>query len=315
MIFFRSLGRAGDGRSKCAHTSLAGASSITIGVILFILFTSHSFAATYTGTNLGAIPDGSGSSTCGTPRDVQFNVSGFTGIIGSTTVSFTMNPRHDYAGDLRVTLLAPDGTSHLLFARIGTNPADNVGDNANFDGTYVFSDAATGDLWVAAASSPGNGFAIPPGSYRTQAAGPFATDSPGPAFTSMNAIFVNLPTSNINGTWTLRFEDCAGSDTGTVSAAALTLIPLASANAMIIGRVLTSYGAGIRGVIVTAFGGRLEQPRFAVTSTFGYYRFDGLPAGESYVISVKAKRYLFEQPAMIVNLDQNVSDVNFISVQ
>ena len=315
MIFFRSHGHAGDRRPKCVRTSLLGTSSAAITAFLFLLFTSHAFAATYTGTNVGAIPDGSGSSACGTPRDVQFNVSGFTGTIGSTTVSFTMNPRHDYAGDLRVTLIAPNGTSHLLFARIGTNPTDNVGDNANFDGTYVFNDTATGDLWAAAAASPGNGFAIPPGSYRTQAAGPFATDNPGPAFTGMNAVFVSVPPANVDGTWTLRFEDCAATDTGTVSAAALTLIPLASAHASIIGRVLTSYGAGIRNVMVTAYGGRLTQPKVVFTSSFGYYRIDGLPAGESYVISVTAKKYIFDQPAMIVNLDQSIGDVDFVSVQ
>jgi subtilisin-like proprotein convertase family protein len=226
-----------------------------------------------------------------------------------------MAPQHDYAGDLRVTLLAPDGTSHLLFARIGTNPTDAVGDNANFDGTYVFNDVATGDLWTAAASSNGTGFDIPPGSYRTQAAGPFATDSPGPAFTNMNAVFVNVPAASVNGTWTLRFEDCAAADTGTVTAAALTLIPFGSAKASIIGRVLTSYGAGIRNVMVTATGPGLSQPKVTTTSTFGFYRFDGLPAGDSYVISVKAKRFLFAQPALLVNLDQSMNEVNFVSIQ
>ena len=118
-----------------------------------------------------------------------------------------------------------------------------------------------------------------------------------------------------DGTWTLRFEDCAAADTGTVTAAALTLIPLASAHASIIGQVLTSYGAGIRNVMVTVYGGRLTQPKVVFTSSFGYYRIDGLPAGESYVISVTAKRYLFDQPAMIVNLDQTIGDVDFVSVQ
>ena len=315
MTFFRSPGSAGCSRSKCAHTSLLRTLPIAFAVVLTCLFASQSLAVTFTGTNTGAIVDGTGTAVCGTPRDVQFNVTGFPGPVGSTSVSFTMSPQHGYAGDLRVTLLAPDGTSHLLFARIGTNPADAVGDNANFDGTYVFNDVATGDLWAAAASSNGTGFDIPPGSYRAQAAGPFATDNPGPAFTSMNAVFVNVPTANVNGTWTLRFEDCAASDTGTVSAAALTLVPFASANASVIGRVLTSYGAGIRNVMVTASGGRLAQPKVTYTSTFGYYRFDGLPAGDSYVISVTAKRYLFDQPALLVNLDQSIEGVDFVSLQ
>ncbi len=315
MTYFRSPGTAGRPRSKCARTSPLRTLSIASAILLTCLFSSAALATTFTGTNTGAIADGSGTATCGTPRNVQFNVSGFLGVAGSTSVSFTMAPRHDYAGDLRVTLLAPDGTSHLLFSRIGTNPADAFGDNANLDGTYVFSDTATGNIWAAAASSPGNGFAIPPGSYRTQAAGPSATDDPGPAFTSMNAVFVNVPAASVNGIWTLRFEDCAGGDTGTVSAAALTLVPFAAADTSIVGRVLTSYGAGIRNVIVTAYGGRLTQPKVTVTSTFGYYRFDGLPAGDSYVISVTAKRYLFQHNAMLVNLDQSLVGVDFVSIQ
>lgn len=315
MTFFRSLGHAGCRRSKCAPTSPCRTFSIALAILLTCFFASHSFAVTFNGTNTGAIADGSGTATCGTPRNVQFNVTGFPGAVGSTSVSFTMSPRHDYAGDLQVTLLAPDGTSHLLFSRIGTNPADAVGDNANFDGTYVFNDVATGNVWAAAASSPGNGFAIPPGSYRTQAAGPFTNDDPGPGFTSMNPVFVNVPAASVNGTWTLRFEDCAAGDTGTVSAASLTLIPFASAKASIIGRVLTSYGAGIRNVMVTAYGGQLTQPKVTYTSTFGYYRFDGLPAGDSYVISVTAKKYLFPQTALLVNLDQSVEGVDFVSIQ
>ena len=315
MTFFRSLGRAERRRSKCAHASRLRTFPIVFAIILACISASHSFAVTFSGTNTGAITDGAGSATCGTPRNVQFNVTGFPGVVGSTSVSFTMSPQHDFAGDLRVTLLAPDGTSHLLFSRIGTNPTDAFGDNANFDGTYVFNDVATGDLWASAASSNGAGFDIPPGSYRTQAAGPFATDTPGPAFTSMSAVFVNVPAGSVNGTWTLQFEDCAAGDTGTVSAAALTLVPFAAAKSSVVGRVLTSYGAGIRNVVVTASGGQLTQPKVTVTSTFGYYRFDGLPAGDSYVISVRAKRYLFPQPALLVNLDQNMEGVDFVALQ
>ena len=315
MTFFRSLGPAGCRWSKYAHASLLRTLLTAFLITLTCLFASQSFAATFTGTNTGPIADGTGTATCGSPRNIQFNVTGFPGVVGSTSVSFTMSPQHGYAGDLRVTLLAPDGTSHLIFSRIGTNPTDNFGDNANFDGTYVFNDVAAGDLWVAAASSNGTGFDIPPGSYRTQGAGPYATDDPGPGFTSMNAVFVNVPSASVNGTWTLQFEDCAAGDTGTVSAAALTLVPFASANSSITGRVLTSYGAGIRNVIVTAYGGRLTQPKVTVTSTFGYYRFDGLPAGDSYVISISAKRYLFRQTALLVNLDQSMTGVDFVSIQ
>lgn len=316
MLFFRSSGSAGVRSSKCARNAIG---KILIGLAtasFCILFATHGFAATYTGTNVGAIADGgTPAPTCGAARDIQFSVAGFPGNVGSTSVSFTMTPQHGWIGDLQVTLIAPNGTSHLLFSRIGANTATDVGDNANLDGTYVFNDLATGNIWTSAASSAGNGFDIPPGAYRTQAAGPFATDTPGPAFTSMNPVFVAVPPASVNGTWILRFQDCSAGDTGTVSAASLSLIPFAAASASISGRVTTSYGAGIRSVLVTAYGGTLEQPKVTYTGTFGYYQFDGLTAGESYVVSVAAKRYLFEQPAMLVNLDQSIAGMNFISVQ
>jgi subtilisin-like proprotein convertase family protein len=316
MLFFRSSGPAGVCSSKCVGNSIRKTLIGLATASFCIIFASHGSASTYTGTNTGAIPDGgSPTPTCGVPRDVQFSVAGFPGNVGSTSVSFTMTPQHGWIGDLQVSLIAPNGTSHLLFSRIGANTATDVGDNANLDGTYVFNDLAAGNIWTSAASSPGLGFDIPPGSYRTQAAGPFVNDSPGPALTSMNGTFVAVPPASVNGNWILRFQDCSTGNTGTVSAASLTLIPFAAASASISGRVTTSYGAGIRSVLVTAYGGALEQPKVAYTGTFGYYQFDGLTAGESYVVSVAAKRYTFEQPAMLVNLDQSIAGMNFISVQ
>ena len=41
---------------------------------------------------------------------------------------------------------------------------------------------------------------------------------------------------------------------------------------------------------------REAAPEYAISNTFGYYRLDGLPAGESYVVSVAAKRYAFPEP-------------------
>jgi len=313
MSNFRLSDPAGQPRSKCAHTALRKALSWMLSIAVTFIFTSPVPAATYAGTNTGAIPDG--TTVCGTPRDILFNVSGFAGSVGSVSASFTMSPLHTFAGDLQVTLLAPNGTSHLLFSRIGSNTAGDPGDSANFDGTYTFNDIATSNIWTVAASNGSTNFQLTNTSYRTQAAGPSPTDSPGPAFTSMNAAFASVPPASVNGTWTLRFEDCASTDTGSVSAASLTLISTSAASASVTGRVTTSYGSGIRNVMVVATGGGLVDPKVTYTGALGYYRFDGLEAGQSYVISVAAKRYVFEQPAMLLNLDQNVDGLNFVSLQ
>lgn len=315
MIIFRQLG--GLFRQVRALSTRPTVNCLTAAFAFFSLiiwFASPISAATYGGTNTGAIPDGgSPTPTCGAPRDIQFLVTGFPGIYGSGSVSFTMNPQHTWVGDLEVTLIAPDLTSHLLFSRVGANTATDFGDNANLDGTYTFNDLATNNIWTVAASSTNTNFDITNGSYRTQAAGPNASDSPGPAFTSLDAAFASMNPVDINGTWTLRFRDCSAGDTGTVSAASLTLNPTLAAGATLAGRVLTAEGAGIRNVAVTVAGGNLTQPRTVLTGTFGTYSFPELDAGQTYVVSVSAKRYTFGTPAMLVNLSENVGDVTFVA--
>jgi len=272
------------------------------------------FAATFTGTNTGAIPDGgTPNPTCGAPRNIAFAVSGFSNSVGAVSVSFTMNPAHTWIGDLQVSLIAPNSTTHLLFSRVGANTATDFGDDANLSGTYTFNDIATQNIWTVAASNGTTGFNIPAGSYRTQAAGPDPTDSPGPAFTSINAAFVSVPPASVNGTWTLRFLDCAAGDTGTVSAASLTLLSVSAAPAGFSGRVSTRSGAGIKNALVTVSGGNLSAPITRITNTFGYYRFDGLEAGQSYVVSVLAKQATFDQPSILVNLIDNLAGVDFVS--
>lgn len=313
MMFLCPPAESGRFASIVAHSRVLMASILTVA--FGFLFVSSVTAATYTGTNTGAIPDGSNPApTCGSPRDIQFLVSGFSGGFGSASVSFTMNPQHSWVGDLQVSLIAPDLTSHLLFSRVGANSATDFGDNSNLDGTYTFNDLATSNIWTVATAGNTN-FDITNGSYRTQAAGPNATDSPGPAFTSMNAAFAGMDPANINGTWTLRFLDCAGGDTGTVSAASLTLNPTLSGDVTLGGRVLTARGSGLRNALVTVSGGNLLQPRTMYTGTFGRYYFDGLDAGQTYIVSVAAKRYTFTTGAMLVTVDENLDEVNFVSNQ
>lgn len=78
------------------------------------------------------------------------------------------------------------------------------------------------------------------------------------------------------------------------------------------GRALTSTGRGIRNVIIrlTDATGAI---RFATTTTFGYYRFTDINAGETYIITAKGKRFEFSQPSRVLNVNEDESDVNFIA--
>lgn len=90
--------------------------------------------------------------------------------------------------------------------------------------------------------------------------------------------------------------------------------PLAptAANVSIGGRVLTAEGQGIRNALVTLTdgGGAIHT---TVTGTFGYYNFAEIQIGQTVIVSVTAKRYAFAQPAVVLSLTENVSEINFIS--
>ncbi|MGI8639953.1 MAG: choice-of-anchor Q domain-containing protein [Pyrinomonadaceae bacterium] len=78
------------------------------------------------------------------------------------------------------------------------------------------------------------------------------------------------------------------------------------------GRVLTASGRGIRNVYITMTDLN-GNSRLAVSTAFGYYRFEDVAAGETYIISASAKRYLFGQPSQVLNINEDNSDVNFIA--
>lgn len=85
-----------------------------------------------------------------------------------------------------------------------------------------------------------------------------------------------------------------------------------AADASIGGRVSTVDGRGIRNIRVTVTGGNLTEPVAAVTSAFGYFRVDGLRAGQTYVVSVAGKRYVFETPVRVVSLGEDAFDIDFV---
>lgn len=175
-------------------------------------------AATFAGTGFGAIPDGPGA--CGTPastnRDITFNVTGFSGAPTLVEVqSVTFGTTHTWRGDITATLISPGGVaSHVLFGRTGSTTATGCGSSADLTGPYTFGDDS-GFLtnWWTNTATP-----TPPGSYRTTSVG----GSPsGGAITNMTPAFTSIPTAN--GTWTLRFNDSGGGDTGHVTNAVLRI--------------------------------------------------------------------------------------------
>lgn len=75
------------------------------------------------------------------------------------------------------------------------------------------------------------------------------------------------------------------------------------------GKVITPEGRGIAKARVTLTGASgISRP--ALTGAFGYYRFDNVEVGQTYIISVQSKRYSFDSLVLVVN--DKLSDVDFV---
>ncbi|MGH9947398.1 MAG: hypothetical protein ACRD6X_09375 [Pyrinomonadaceae bacterium] len=79
------------------------------------------------------------------------------------------------------------------------------------------------------------------------------------------------------------------------------IVPTA-ANVRISGRVMTNSGFGVRNALITLTddSGNVFSAR---SSTFGYYSFDSVAAGQSYVVNVSAKSYQFSPTVLSVTDD------------
>lgn len=179
----------------------------------------HGQTISVPGTNLGAIPDGAGTGpgNYGAPRDIRFVVNSAG---TAQDVRFQIRAEHPYVGDLKLTLISPQGIEHLVFERTGATTASAAGSPANLvlvtGQGYTFRDDSGNNWWTLAGVTDTN---IPQSDARTVIAGP--TTSPA-AVTAINAAFADRP---IAGTWTLRFEDGWSGDLGSVAGATLQILP------------------------------------------------------------------------------------------
>jgi hypothetical protein len=83
-----------------------------------------------------------------------------------------------------------------------------------------------------------------------------------------------------------------------------------AASVTVSGRVMTSGGRGIRNVIITMTDTN-GNVRTAISTSFGYYRFTDVAAGETYIFAPRAKRYTFTQSSQVLNINEDTEGVNF----
>jgi hypothetical protein len=125
--------------------------------------------------------------------------------------------------------------------------------------------------------------------------------------------------TNSNGVWSLYVRDDAGAFSNEVITGCinggwqLEFLPFTASSATLSGRVTTADDRGIRNARVVISGNSLPEPRVVTTGSFGYYTFDGLTAGQTYVVTVNSQRYTFSVPSRVVTLVDNLADVNFVA--
>ena len=83
-----------------------------------------------------------------------------------------------------------------------------------------------------------------------------------------------------------------------------------AANVTVSGRVMRTDGVGISGAIVT-IGGPAGTTRSSLTSPLGYYSFNGVESGQSYIVQVSSKRFSFA--SRVLTVDNTVEDLDFVA--
>lgn len=90
--------------------------------------------------------------------------------------------------------------------------------------------------------------------------------------------------------------------------------PPVAAEATVSGQIKSANGNGIRNVVVSLTETNGTTRTFK-TNAFGYYNFDGIEVGQTVTLTVNSKRYTFVNPTRIVSVSENVSDIDFTSIE
>jgi Carboxypeptidase regulatory-like domain len=84
-----------------------------------------------------------------------------------------------------------------------------------------------------------------------------------------------------------------------------------AAGVSISGRVLNANGGGISNAIIVLQSNNGGANLSVRTNTFGYYRFENITVGGSYLMTVNSKRYTFQ--SRVISLSDDLADIDFIA--
>jgi hypothetical protein len=255
--------------------------------------------------------NGGGASS---PYPSTITVSGAPSIIGSMRVTLY---------DLSITvpdtaaylLVGPQGQQFILMASAGgLTPAGPV--TMNF--TDVAGQVVPDNGPLATSDYEPTSWGSVPAFPAPAPQGPYNLPGSTVGGSGTQTLLGNFGGANANGVWSLYVADvgtlAVGGPIGHIAGGwGLELVPTTAAQASVAGRVLTSNGQGIRNAQVVITGNSLAQPLVATTGSFGYFNFEGLRTGETYVVTVNSQRYTFSTPSRVISLVDNIGDMNFVA--
>lgn len=125
--------------------------------------------------------------------------------------------------------------------------------------------------------------------------------------------------SQMSGTTqTLRRVFFIGTSNGFVTGFAGTILKNAGptvSRLTISGRVTDNSGRGISKATITLSGGFNSEQRTALTNPFGYFFFESIEAGSSYIITASRKGFIFTPEYHVFTLNDLRNDINFTVVE
>lgn len=136
---------------------------------------------------------------------------------------------------------------------------------------------------------------------------------------ALAAVFPNLRIYHLEGgVWTNRTAASGNTPANFCTSPLSSLSPFAIVQAVptaaavsIGGRVLTNDGRGLAKARVTLTA-QSGETRELLTSSFGYYRFTDVAAGQSVILTVVSKRYRFAP--QIVSVTDDLTDLNLTAL-
>ena len=135
---------------------------------------------------------------------------------------------------------------------------------------------------------------------------PFAPQSAGYTLNGQNIPTGQNVLIRARGFYRTGFQN--GSETTEDKVQNIFFLGPTAANVSVAGKVQISNGRGISRAVVTItdVGG---QTRYARTNQFGYFHFEDVGVGETYIFDARAKGYTFA--TQVLSIDEDIKGLNF----